>query len=387
MTTAIVVLGYNRPDALTRLLASLDRAYYPPQTSVPLVISLDQGAGPGTQATADVAHSFEWRFGSKLVTERPDHLGVAGHFRAAGDLSRDYGSVIILEDDLTVAPPFFQYATQVLDAYDGDPRIAGACLYGLGFNGFTHQPFLPIDDGAGVTFLGVPYTQGLCFSVRQWDAFADWNALEQVEACPDLHPAFLRFGPDEWFPDFAAYMAETCRFFSFPRVSLTVGWGDAGAHFADRTSWFQAPIQLAQRELQLPALDDSKAIYDGFFELLPDRLSTMAPALRGLDFDVDLNATKQATHLRTDHVLTTRPVRKAMMTFGLTMYPPEINVLMQVPGTEISLAHRDDVRWGAWAETEARRRLNTYHWRRHRSSRRQSLRFMTARAMGWLRRF
>jgi GNT-I family len=387
MTTAIVVLAFNRPDALARLLSSLDRAYYPSQTSVPLVISLDQGSSPSARASAAVAHGFEWRFGSKLVIEHPDHLGVARHFRTVGDLTREYGAAILLEDDLTVAPPFYQYATQVLDAYADDPRIAGFCLYGLWFNGFTHEPFLPIDDGADVSFLRLPYTQGLCFSVQQWDAFAAWRAAVEVASCPELHPAFLRFGPDEWFPDLAAYLASSDRFFCFPGTSLTVGWGDAGAHFAESTSWFQTPIQLGQPQLRLPALDEVKAVYDGFFELLPDRLASLAPALQGQDFDVDLNATKRPANLRTDHVLTARPVRKAVASFGLTMYPPELNVMTEVPGREISLAHRDDVYWDSWAEVDARRRLHTYHQRRNRSSRRRSLRFMASRAIGLLRRW
>ena len=52
--------------------------------------------------------------------------------------------------------------------------------------------------------------------------------------------------------------------------------------------------------------------------------------------------------LLSDHVLTTRPVRDAVMRFGLEMYPPEVNVVMAVPGAEIALAHRGDVDWEAW---------------------------------------
>jgi GNT-I family len=385
MTTAIVVLAFDRPDALARLLASLDRAYYPPETPVPLVVSLDKGTSPEARASAMVAHCYEWRFGPKLVIEHPDHLGVARHFRAAGDLTREYGEAILLEDDLTVAPPFYQYACQVLDAYAEEPRIAGFCLYGLWFNGFTHEPFLPIDDGFDVSFLRLPYTQGLCFNCRQWNAFDAWRAAGQVGECPELHSAFLRFGPDEWFPDLASYLASTDRFFCFPGTSLTVGWGDAGAHFSESTSWFQTPIQLGQPQLRLPAFDDARAVYDGFFELLPDRLSSLAPVLRDREFDVDLNATKQPANLRNDLVLTTRPVRNPVASFGLAMYPPELNVMTEVPGREISLAHRDDVLWDSWAEVEARRRLHAYHQRRNRPSRRRTLRFMAGRAIGLLR--
>ena len=109
------------------------------------------------------------------------------------------------------------------------------------------------------------------------------------------------------------------------------------------------------------------------------------PSLQDREFDVDLNATKQPANLRNDLVLTTRPVRNPVASFGLAMYPPELNVMTEVPGREISLAHRDDVLWDSWAEVEARRRLHAYHQRRNRPSRRRTLRFMAGRAIGLLR--
>ena len=164
VTPTIVILAYERPDALRRLLASIERALYPPDAAVSLVISLDRAQRPQGRETLAVARSFDWQHGPKTVLEHDQHLGVVGHFRAAGALARDYGDVILLEDDLTVAPPFYDFASQVLDRYRDDERIAGTCLYGLWFNGFTLEPFTPIDDGGDVFFLGVPHTQGLCFS-------------------------------------------------------------------------------------------------------------------------------------------------------------------------------------------------------------------------------
>ena len=386
MTPAIVVLAYERPEALRRLLSSVANARYPDGAGIPLVISLDRSERRAGLETVAVARAFEWRHGPKAVLEHPEHFGVERHFRAAGNLALEHGDVILLEDDLTVAPPFYEFAVQVLHAYGSDERIGGCCLYGLWFNGFTLEPFTPIDDGRDAFFLGVPHTQGLCFSARQWAAFDAWSRFGGVRPHPDLHPAFQRFGPDEWFPSLAAYLTETGRYFCFPRVSLTVGWGDAGAHFLAGTSWFQTPVQLGRRDYQLPALDEADAVYDGFFELRPDRLKRLAPALQALDFDVDLNATKQPASLHRELVLTTRPVRRAVLGFGLDMYPPELNAITAVPGSEISLARREDVHWDEWAGTAARSRLHAYAWRRYRPSRRRSLRFATARAAETLRR-
>jgi hypothetical protein len=380
MTPVIVVLAYERPDALRRLLESIARAHYPDAAGIPLVISLDHSQRPAGAETVTVAHGFEWRHGPKTVLERPEHLGVVSHFRTAGSLALEHGAAILLEDDLTVAPPYYEFATQVVEAYGDDERVAGCCLYGLWFNGFTLEPFMPIEDGNDVFFLGVPHTQGLAFSARQWSAFDAWSRDGRVEPHPALHPAFLRFGPEEWFPALASFMAQSGRYFCFPRVSLTVGWGDAGAHFSQRTDWFQTPVQLAPRPYRLPPLDDALAVYDGFFELRPERLKRLAPALGELDFDVDLNATKPAASLQANHVLTTRPARKAVQGFGLVMYPHEANIIAAVPGDEIVLARREDVRWDTAAETEARLRLHAYAWHRYRPSLRRNLRFAAARA-------
>jgi hypothetical protein len=83
--------------------------------------------------------------------------------------------------------------------------------------------------------------------------------------------------------------------------------------------------------------------------------------------------------------LTTRPVRGAEARFGLTMYPPELNLARNVPGSDIALARVEDVRWDDWGEKEARRRLHAYFWRRHRPSRARALGFQAARAVEWLR--
>ena len=385
MTPAIVVLAYQRPDALLRLLTSLSNAFYPPDVEVPLIISLDHSERDQGRATADVAQQFGWPHGSKTVLAHEEHLGVVGHFYFAGGLVAGHGAVVLLEDDLTVAPPFYEFAVQILDAHAEDERIAGCCLYGLWFNGFTLAPFRPIDDGGDVFFLGVPHTQGLCFSANQWSAFEAWSRGRAVRAHPALHPGFLRFGQDEWFPSLASYMAENGRFFCFPRTSLTVGWGDAGAHFDRGTAWFQTPIQLGHRAYALPPLDKATAVYDGFFELLPDRLKRLAPTLRTVDFDLDINATKQPQNLRTEHVLTSRPVRKAIKRFGLEMDPPELNLIHGVAGEDLALAHRDDVRWDAWSEADALRRLHEHAWRHHRPSRRRGLRFVGARVVALVR--
>jgi hypothetical protein len=384
MNPAVVVMAYNRPGALERLLASLLRAAYPAGQEVPLVISLDRSDDACGAATAALATDCAWPFGDKRLVRHDRHLGVVGHFRQAASYALEYGAVILLEDDLSVAAGFYDFAVRVLGAYGEVPRVAGCCLYALWFNGFTHEPFLPLEDGADVFFLRLPYTQGLVISGPQWQAMEPGLRGLTPAAHPDLHPSFQRFGRDEWFPELAAYLAGTGRVFCFPRVSLSVGWGDPGTHFSRDTLWLQAPVQLGLPSYRLPPLDEALAVYDGFYELLPERLRRIAADLPQA-LDVDINASKQASSLHEGYVLTTRPVKRSAASFGLTMYPPELNVAYGVAGREISLSRREDVLSGTWADLEARRRLHSYFWRRHRPSRRRSLGYAAARYVDSLR--
>ncbi len=97
------------------------------------------------------------------------------HFFACGDLTQRYEAIVYLEDDLTVSPVFYAYAAQALSFYQQDDRVAGCSLFGLWFNGYTQQPFVPLPDGSDAFFVQVPYTQGLAFTAAQWARFEAWR--------------------------------------------------------------------------------------------------------------------------------------------------------------------------------------------------------------------
>ena len=110
-----------------------------------------------------------------------------------------------------------------------------------------------------------------------------------------------------------------------------------------------------------------------FFEICPARLNRLTDSLAGMDYDVDLYATKRAPHLRAPYVLTTRPARMAARAFGRTLWPHEMNVVAQTPGAEIALCRRDDLQWGRWADLRARKAGHDYFTRGQRPGRRAAL--------------
>lgn len=370
MTPAIVISAYNRPQALARLLASLQRAEYA-SNKVKLVISIDRGPDGINNHVRDVAETFRWTMGEKEVILQERRLGLVKHVLFCGGLSQSLGDIIFLEDDLLVSPVFYLYAAQALNSYRDDERIAGLCLYGLWFNGYTQQPFVPISDGSDVFFLQVPYTQGQAFTAAQWARLEAWMQAEPPDkpAASRLHESFSRFDAEDWFPIFARYAVSTGRFTVYPRTSLTTGAGDPGVHFSQASNFFDVPLQRRKQQFDFLPFDEADAVYDPFFEMLPTRLNRLTPALQAYQYDVDLYATKALRHLTAEYVLTTRSGRNPASSIGLQRWPMEMNVVESVAGDGIRLCRREDLRWDGRAELETRQRLHHYFTRGKRLSR------------------
>ncbi|MCK4747327.1 MAG: glycosyltransferase, partial [Bacteroidales bacterium] len=121
----VVVVAYNRPRSLERILHSLKRIRN--ATDVKLVISIDNQA-PDNYPVRDIATEFNWPHGEKEVIYQEARLGLRNHILQCAGLSQQYGSVIILEDDLYVSPYFYDYAVQALTYYTDDQEIAGISL-------------------------------------------------------------------------------------------------------------------------------------------------------------------------------------------------------------------------------------------------------------------
>lgn len=383
MNPAVVIPAYNRPHALKRLLASLRSAHYPTGAPIPLIISIDPENGVPNSAVREVAESFDWKHGAKEIILHNEHLGLLRNFYFCGGLTEKYGSVVFLEDDLVISPVFHHYALQALRHFETDPRIAGISLHRYAFNGYTHLPFEPLSDASDAFFMQVASILGQAWTKAQWDAFARWRGTSPKVGNDALHDLWSRFDADDYFPILVRYLAAADHFYVFPRVSLTTGFGDAGTHFSKSTSYFQVPLQRGKDSFRFDELNASNAVYDSFMEILPRCLQRLAPGLRGLEFDVDLNAAKRPRHLKADRVVTTRACRNPMKTFALAMRPPEANLIFDLEGEGINVCKPADLLWDGWSEIRTRKKLFEYAgWGR--SSLRRSLAY---RLVGRLQRF
>jgi GT2 family glycosyltransferase len=97
MKPVIIILAYNRPTSLRRLLGSIELAEYP--DGVKLIISLEGGV---SNSVREIANNFVSKKIAVSVVQHPTRLGLRKHVIACGDMALEQGSVIILEDDLIV---------------------------------------------------------------------------------------------------------------------------------------------------------------------------------------------------------------------------------------------------------------------------------------------
>jgi hypothetical protein len=352
---AIVVVAFERAEALARLLRSLAAASYPKAGTTALVISLDGDASPAVCAEA---RRFQWEHGGARVIEHGSRLGLRRHVLACGDLSEEYGAVIVLEDDLFVSPAFYRYALQALAFYSDEPSISGVSLYAQDYNEYARLRFVPLDDGYDNHFIQSASSWGQMWSREQWRAFRAWEREgggSVADGSRGTIPREVLAWPDtSWKKSFIAYMTQTQRYMVYPRTSLTTNFGEAGTHYLRRTGVLQVPLLLSGEgalEHRFSSLADSNAIYDSHFELEPDCVRRLAPALSGLDFECDFYGSKDPAAVRAEHLISVRECAKPERGYAFELVPAEANLLFDLRGDFFALAPR--ARFG---ETPLRKR-------------------------------
>lgn len=338
---SIVVAGYNRPHSLRRLLHSLAQARIPAGTR--LHISLDHSL---VEEVRQVAVQFSWPHGEKIVEVHPKALGLRQHLLYCGGLAERYGAAIILEDDLIVSPAFYEFTLQALDFQRGEAQIAGISLYHYLQPEHSPEAFFPWPDTVDNYYVQWPSSWGQAWTARQWQDFREW--LDQQDDEGDAYlPAYVKtWERNSWKRSFVAYLIAVNRFFLYPRQSLATHFGDAGAHQVLSGS-DQSPLDFPTRNWNFRPLAESRAVYDAWFEMLPDRLGQLNPKLKEYPLTVDLYGAKEAHEVPTKWMVTAREMKEGV-SWEKSALPREINVAMELPGEGIWWGTKEQVK--AWSK-------------------------------------
>lgn len=335
---AIVVIAYNREKPLSRLLESLAIAHYPSQ-KITLHISIDSSENIDVE---EVARAFEWKHGDKVVDVKSEHLGLLKHVFECGQLTEKYDAVIVLEDDLIVAPGYYFYAQKANEFYSEDERVAGVSLYTYGCEENNFYPFYPVNDGSDVHFIQVASSWGQAWNTRQWKSFKEW-VKNNLDGKTELLPAYVdQWGMNSWKRLFIGYLIDTDRYFVFPATSYSSNFEEKGTHAAD-TGLFQVPLNLGTSEPRFRLWKDSLAVYDAYFELEARCLKQLSPDLSEFDFQVDIYGEKPIEVIDTEYVLTSRRGMKPVRSFGARMKPLIQNVIFNDTGAALGLYKRENL--------------------------------------------
>jgi hypothetical protein len=377
----IVIAAYNRPASLQRLLLSLEEADIPEH--VPLVISIDKG---GPDEVLKIAREFYWPQGKKQVIMRTAHLGLKEHILSCGDLAIEYGSMILLEDDLFVSPSFYSYVVETALYFKLETEVAGISLYNQHYHYITHFPFFPLADGSDVYFLQYPSSWGQFWKSGQWQAFRGWlksideNGLANIPAPEKIK----NWGKQSWKRLFALYLLAENKFIVYPRVSYTTNFGDEGTHHKISSTHLQVPLQLGSKPMHYKPFHTALAVYDSFLEILPDRLNRMAPFLQVYEIETDLNGCKPIHGFKSTFVLSCRNSSDPIMSFGCRLKPMELNIVNKTDGSYFFLSKSDNLRDSAFQRLQRSAQMQNYFYIH--ASLKQLIYFIFTRILKGLRR-
>lgn len=337
VTPAVVIVAYNRSYALQRLLTSVAKAEYP-NLNIPLVISIDHSDNDDVYK---LCSAFEWQHGEKKIITHNENIGLKNHIIKCCSLSETYGAVIVLEDDLTVSPHYYNYALQALNHYNADTKIAGISLYSYAIteNGFV--PFYPLADGNSTYFMQLPSSWGQLFTAQQWSSFLHWynsnSTIPEQNALPDYAN---RWGSKSWKKHFMLYMVENQKYFVYPKHSYSTNFGDPGTN-TDRQGLFQVQLMQGNVDLKFVLLNQSNAVYDAWFEIEPQCLSNLVPQLKGYSYTVDLYGTKDLEKIPTSYILSSKPCSSAQLSFGNLLADIVQNITTGAAGSFFSLGKKE----------------------------------------------
>lgn len=336
---AIVLAAYNRPKGLKRILESLLNAEYS-YDDIPLIISIDKS---DNQVIPGISKEFYWPHGEKKIILHKQKLGLKNHFIRCGDLTKVYGSIIFLEDDLFVSPYFYHFAIKALNFYSSDKKIAGISLYNIKINESANRIFEPVHDGFDVFFAQLP-SWGPIWNREEWNHFKNWlNNDIKIRKNNPLPSNVLDWPESSFKKYYIKYLVMEDKYFVYPRISLVTNFCDEGEHYINKSNILHVPILLGKKEFYFNNISSSNAIYDSFLEILPECLVKKNKNLKNYDFEVDLYGLKDIHKIRKEYILTCKSSQKYIFLFSRELHPHETDILLNLEGNKFKLCKLKDV--------------------------------------------
>jgi hypothetical protein len=359
-TLNVAIPVYNKIKSLKRLIFSLKRTQVPNGIKIDLHFVIDQS--PHAEKLKSLINDFQWANGGKYLIEQETWKGLQRNLIACGDLSLELGHIVILEDDAFVSHWIWYFVTAILNQKVEETN-AGYSLYKFGLSEGNH-PFIPTTSSC--FYVQKACTRGELFVDAQWREFKNWLAKESYRCKSNfLVPLSIQnFSDQSWAKLYNYYLNDTNRYFLYPPWSYSTNFGDLGAHVKRKSeeNAFQVPLQMDSQLPEVPKIEETTAVYDAFFELLPSRMKGLNPNLEPYDFEVDLYGTKPFEGIEKPYVLSCKKALNPEMTFGRNLKPHELNIAYEIEGRDFFLAKKENFRENLIDKWRRELRTHYYHY-------------------------
>lgn len=328
---SVVILAYNRPNALKRLLDSLLKAHIK-EYNLNLVFSLDKNSHP---QVVELANSFEIIDVKKEIIQQKESLGAEKHNLLVQQLSISYENLLILEDDSFVSPFIFDYAFSALKFYNQND-IAMISLYPYLWVESVSVPFSPVYDGYFNYFQQRPTSHGYIIQRYQVNKFNNWFKNFKTNK-NQLPPNTLRWNKQSWERIWYNYLIETNQFTVFPRVAFNTVFGEIGYNVKniDEENAFHQSLSIGKETFNFSTLENSMSVYDAFYEYL------RYDAWGFKNLEGNIYGTKKKSTLKNEFVVINGFNKHSEQVFGRGLKPIELNILLNNPGKKISIIKKD----------------------------------------------
>ena len=336
--SAIVVIAYNRPASLQRLLASISLANFD-NDCVDLILSCDFS---GKKEVYNVADNFVWKHGNKVVIKHKEKLGLKKHVLTCLSFAEQYSYIFVLEDDLIVSDSFYVYGKGASSFYDNDSNIAAISLYSYQKNWLNWAlRFEPQKNGYDTYFMKLAQSWGEVFTKSQWLAFNQWLSSNSSFVIDSLNPETINQWPESsWLKFFVRYCILENKYLVYPYHGLSSNCSDLGENnSAFPVNDYQVDLVHNQNHFSFPFFDaeDFNCIkYDEYMNRVGLEKFFQVPRE---DLIVDLWGTKQTKCVDRKYLLTTKKIKsmEPLASFSLAARPIEYNIVANFKGDGIYL--------------------------------------------------
>ena len=335
MKYGIVVIGYNRCSTIRRLLDKLNEAEYFGD-EVLLIISIDKS---DVKEVYTLANEFEWKHGDCVKRFHEEKMGLRNHVLKCGGYMEEYDldAIAVFEDDIYPSPAFYNYMKQAVEQYQNSNLVAGISLYTHLWNADAELPFQPDYNGKDAYFLRYAPSWGQIWMRKQWNAFISWYETYQGTLTPEMGipENACKWPESSWLKYHITYCIANKKYFVYPYEALATCFNEVGTHTEKPCNIFQVPIvQKGREKYSFPEEDNIQLSYDAFYER--EQVSKWLK-IPSEDICIDLYGRKAATNNKRYLLTTKRYPYKIVKSYGMQMRPHEVNILENIPGTDIIL--------------------------------------------------